>query len=636
MENLDILTELEERYLEAKEAYYTGSQLMTDDEFDLLEEKLKELGSTKIIVGFSNLNANKEYHLSSMLSLGKVQVRGQVEDIKKHITEFKSRSAGPLECTPKLDGNAINVIYKGGIYHKAITRGDKTKGQDVTQKIRPLVPATIPFTKTLEIRGEVLMPIETFNAKYASEFKNSRNFIAGTINRKSDDGVINPILLNKEAKFVPFEVRVHDDQNLGWSFMENSMSWLKQNKFDIIEPFYVSNFDEFVVVYKQFEAFRSTYKYQLDGLVLKAKENERKSIGEDSTTPKWAMAIKFPPKETYTTILDVRWKTGSSGEVVPLAILDPVDLDGSTISRCAMYNYGWMIKNKCYAGATVQLVKSGDIIPQIVKVITPSTKIFITPTSCTSCGHNLTIDGVHLECRNSTCEAQLLSKFAKWCAVLEIDGLGGSTVKLIYDSGINTPESFIKNFNRTYLINSGYFKEGKTLDKLLYGWSSVKEIESYKIIYAFALNGGGNSMSKQIAFSYNNLPTDFKGLEKAVVEELLSDKYISRYFSIVESLKEIGKTVFIKSTGESIIGKIKVELTGKPSQSNNIKTKSDLITLMHNFNYVHTDLKEADILLTDDLSSTSSKMKFAKTKNIKIMTYNDFYELLINLKTNPL
>lgn len=642
----DIQTDLEELYLEYKAAYYKGEPLVSDDEFDAIEEKLKELGSSVVeIVGFEDKNTHKEYHPSSMLSLGKSQVRESTKDVKDAIDGLIKKSLSTqssfrhvLESTPKLDGNAVNVIYKDHVLHLGITRGNKLRGTNVTEQIRNMVPARIDIPGLVEIRGEVIMPKDIYEAKYAHLYKNSRNFIAGVIGTKADDkGNLHPVIMNKEADFVPFEVRQHKTTLGGyWNYLDNTMTFLKKSGFTVVEPNYFQSFEEFDLLYDNYLAQRPSYKYQLDGLVLKCVEDSRHVLGDDGKAPKWALAIKFPPKDVITPINDHGWRTGTTGEVFPVGLLEPVDLDGSTVKRVSMYNYGWVLKNKCFIGAKVLLVKSGDIIPQIVKVVVPSTQDFVAPTQCPSCKHKLTIEGDHLMCYNKDCEAQLISKFARWIGALDIDSLGGATVKLLFDAGIKTPELFIKNFNKEFLIASGLFKEGRSLEKLISGWNNVKEIEGLRIVYAFGINNAGMTISKQIAYFYNDMKYDFKGLEKKIIDTLTNDPYYKeRYFSIQSMLESIGKQVVIRSSGESTTGKIKIELTGKPLQFNNIKTKSDLINLMNNFNYIHTELKDAEILITDDLSSNSSKMKFAKTKNIKIITYSDFYELL-NLKINPL
>ncbi len=626
------LLELEELYLEAKKAYYSSdAPIMSDDEFDKLEETLRSLNSDKISVGFEDKNTNKEYHITSMLSLAKTQVRSSILDIQIDIESFLEKSHQHkkhlIEGTPKLDGNAINTIYINGVYEKAITRGNKVRGTNVTEKIRPLVPQKIDLLGTVEIRGEVIMPDNIFESKYSHLYKNSRNFIAGFINRKVEDNVIDPILLNKEANFVPFEVRVQGNTQ-GWSFLENSMFWLKKSSFDTVEPYYIQNFEELTNLYNKFENERPTFKYRLDGLVLKMNESIRHIVGEDSTTPKWALAIKFPPKEIYTVINDISWKTGTTGEVFPVGLLEPVDLDGSTVKRVSMYNYGWVKKNKCFIGAQVQLVKSGDIIPQIVKVSIQSSTGFTYPENCPSCKAKLHVDEDHLICVNLECEAQALSKFSRWINGLDIDSLGGATIKLLYAVGITSPEKFIENFNREYLIKSGYFKAGKSLDKILAGWENLKEIDGFKIVYSFGVNNAGNTISKQIAYFYNNLPHDFFGLEKKIVEILMTDTYKDRYFHIQNMLISKHKNVVVRSTGHSTSGKtvVKVELTGSPKTAG-FKTKELFLQDLNSHSdveYQLTDLKEALILITDDLTSTSSKMKYAQTKGIEVKTYLDF------------
>ena len=280
----------EQLYVRAKEAYYAGEPIMSDSDFDLLEAELKELGSDVIhIIGSGS--AGKISHPSPMLSLGKISVYDNdnlpLEDFKKWFDTCKSSET--FEFTTKLDGNAVNLIYKNGKLQHAITRGEGHRGYDIVDKLKHIVPHTIDEKGIVEIRGEVVIKVSTFNEKY-SEFKNPRNFVAGILNRDETN-----LDIVKDLDFGSFEARIHDED--GFSFPEDTHIFLASNGFNYPETRILSNVGEFKSLYDHFLNFRENLAaHQLDGIVIKAKESSREEIGYTDHHPKWAIAIKFPPK----------------------------------------------------------------------------------------------------------------------------------------------------------------------------------------------------------------------------------------------------------------------------------------------------------------------------------------------------
>ena len=495
------LQELEDIFLQAKEAYYKGEPIMSDDEFDRLEEELRDEGSEIVdVVGYGDRNL-KHQHLSPMLSLSKAQTTiDGVLPLEQMNEWFETFPKGTeFEATPKYDGNAVNLIYRKGKFNQGITRGDKFKGRDVTAKLIKKIPQLLNgITQDIEVRGEVVIPTDIFFKKYygpltPSNYKNPRNFVAGILNRDE----INEDLL-EEIEFMAVEVRVHDGD---YEYPIDTQKWLKNQGFNLKNSkFTWFTADDFVKVYREMENYREKESpFQLDGFVIKAEERLRKEMGEKSHHPNWAIAVKFPPKEAVTKVIGFRWNIGTSGNITPIASLEPIDLDGTTIRNVAAFNYGYIVKEKIYPGAEVIIAKSGDIIPIIQKVNKPGDpKKFNAPTSCPACGGEVEVEGLHLFCVNDECEGKMFKKFLVGIRTMKLEKFGSVTCKNIYDAGFKSVADIFdpKKFNKKALIASGYFKDGKTLDALIAEIEKVKIVPHFKVILSLGFDGIGNTAAK--------------------------------------------------------------------------------------------------------------------------------------------
>lgn len=367
------LFELENKYLLAKVMYYKGTPIMTDPEFDALEAHLKSLGSKVVNQVGEKLIDYDFVHPTPMLSLSKSQIEAtedgtdyMVEDFEKW---FNKRLAilGKdvlLETSPKYDGNAINIIYIGGKYNMTLTRGSGTAGNYVNDKLTKQIPDVIKVagidlkdTDVIEIRCEVVIETELFNKKYGAVYANPRNYVAGVI-RSEDD--------NKEQCDELTVLPLHyilNGEHLSYNYFRDN-DFVAENTYNksMISADYVD-------IIQWYENLRETFIYQLDGVVISFPAGVRDQLGENSHDPEWAIAIKFVPEEAITEILDVEWFIGKTGKFTPVVQLKPVQLAGTTVSKASAYNAGYIVDNKIKKGTVVSVVKSGDIIPMIKKVI---------------------------------------------------------------------------------------------------------------------------------------------------------------------------------------------------------------------------------------------------------------------------
>jgi DNA ligase (NAD+) len=393
--------QLEQKYLRAKYEYYVLAQpTMLDSEYDQLEDKLRKLGSKVVeLVDFPTVkeikalgldvseildsqerDETKYAHLTPMLSLQKIQVNDESKYPFHDFGLFTNRiKADYLEASGKYDGNGQELIYRDNKLSQALTRGDKKFGLDKTNKMSYIVPKSLKNAsqfkgKTLEVRGEVVIDVALWEKRYSDPNKvdNPRNYVAGVLNR--DEYNVNTL---KDLVFIAYSLVVIDEETGEKSYPENSMELLKEMGFNKnYEPFVVKSTpdnDGFVDIYTQFKNYRDNVcPFLMDGIVIKFPESKRLRLGENNHHPKWAVAIKFPAQEVSTIINSIEWKMGKDGHLTPLAILEPVELDGSVVGKASLSNLGTVLKKGTFPGARVAIKKAGEIIPYVTGVLEAS------------------------------------------------------------------------------------------------------------------------------------------------------------------------------------------------------------------------------------------------------------------------
>lgn len=635
------LKKLEDLYIKAKLCYYEGNPIMSDAEFDVLEEKLKKLGSdkpSKIVGGGKSL---KVKHLSPMLSLDKISVYnenfGDISNEENPNQQFvkwvRDQVTGTvkIEASPKLDGNAINLMYAPNLV--AATRGDGHSGFNCTKKIERIVPSKIDFSifgediKAIEIRGEAVMKKSSFEARWAADNKNPRNMVAGILSR--DEISVEEI---DDIDFVAFEVKIHHKNGLIKSY--SKFQELHKLGFIIPENIYVVGDTSlpgeihgiFTHFYETFFSYRQKSEYQLDGFVIKFIDSDiRFQLGETDHHPRWAIAVKFPPKDSITTIKDIDWNVGTTGEIVPTAVLEPIELDGTNVSRATLFNHGFMKSFGAYPYAEVLVAKAGDIIPQIYKVTKPSTILPVLPVICPSCGSTTVFDEKHIWCTNyDECPDQLRGRIKYAIQILKFDRVGGAMVDKLFDIGFrNISDYFGEKFNKEFLLENG-FKDGRQLEILLEAVYSIKEIEFKDVVLLLGVRGLGESAAKQIAAYHNKDEYDFKGLTKSIINQFTSlSVNRENLFRLIDILKSRGISVTYVKRQQLSNDTILFEMTGSPKDAG-FKTKEEFLEFASSKNLVHSKLdKTCRYLVTDSYASSSGKMKNANKLGVEIITYQD-------------
>ena len=441
--------------------YVYDSPEISDYEYDMmfaelkaLEEKYPELydeaSPTQRVGGKALDKFEKVTHNVKMDSLSDVFSFEEAEDFCNKMSEVLDAPTYSVE--PKIDGLSVSLIYENGELVRGATRGDGLVGEDVTLNLRTIqsIPLRLPEPLTLTVRGEVYMPravFEAINQKREAEGKalmaNPRNAAAGSL-RQLDSKI------TAERKLDIFifnfqEGSLYMDGRAPKTHTE-TLDRLSELGFKVLAMRTVaSGYEEIAEHIKKIGAARDSLAYDIDGVVIKIDElASRRVVGEGTSTPKWAVAYKFPPEEKETKLLDITIAVGRTGVLTPTAMLAPVRLAGTTVSRATLHNIDFIRERGIMLGDTVCVRKAGDIIPEVVRAnlaLRDGSEVeFFMPTHCPSCGEPVAFDkndGAALRCTNSSCPAQLSRSIEHFASkgAMNIDGLGPQIVELLLANG---------------------------------------------------------------------------------------------------------------------------------------------------------------------------------------------------------
>lgn len=446
----------------AKLYYVYDAPVISDYDYDMMYAELKQLeeenpeffspDSPTCRVGGKPLDKfQKVTHTVKMDSLTDVFSYGELEDFLVSVGEKLTNVLYSVE--PKIDGLSVSLKYENGIFVQGATRGDGVTGEDVTQNIRTIfsIPMTLSEPLNITVRGEVYMPRDVFNrinAKREAEgqklMANPRNAAAGSL-RQLDPNIaasrgLDIFIFNFQ------EGELYTDGRTPTSHTE-ILDRLSSLGFPVVDMrTKESDLKKIISHIEKIGGARDSLPYDIDGVVIKADSlSDRTILGQGTNTPKWAVAYKFPPEEKQTRLLDISVAVGRTGVLTPTAILSPVRLAGTTVSKASLHNLEFIRERDIMLGDIVVVRKAGDIIPEVLTSLPEkrdgSQKEFVMPSVCPSCGEPVFYDpdeAAAVRCTNSACPAQLsrgIEYFASKGA-MDIDGMGPQVVELLINSGL--------------------------------------------------------------------------------------------------------------------------------------------------------------------------------------------------------
>ncbi len=551
--------------------YINDAPEISDFEYDRLFRELVDLekeypefdtpdSPTKRVGGAALDKFEKVNHAVRMGSLSDVFSYDEIRDfVRKTVETLGHKTIFSVE--PKIDGLSVSLEYENGTFTVGSTRGDGLVGENVSENLKTIktIPLSLPDgLPLLEVRGEVYMPRKSFeklNQKREENgealFANPRNAAAGSL-RQLDS----KITAKRNLDILIFNVQRVNGKT--FSTHDEELSYLENEGFHVIpHRALAKNAEEIIAHIEKLGSLRENLAFDIDGAVVKVNDlHERIEIGENTSTPKWAVAYKYPPEQKPTKLLDIVIQVGRTGVLTPKAILEPVRLAGTTVSAATLHNIDFIRERDIHIGDTVLVQKAGDIIPEVVsvdKTKRPEDAIpYEMPAVCPSCGEpTVRDDEAATRCTNPACPAQLergITHFASKDA-MDIDGMGPAVVKLLLG------ENRIKNIADLYSLCADDIAAldrmgEKSANNLIAAIETSKTRGLDRLIYALGIRGIGEKAAKSLAAHFGNIDALFEATEESLVEiedfgAIMAQSVIS-YFShpqtraFIESLKAAG------------------------------------------------------------------------------------------------
>jgi len=583
-------------------------------------------------------------HKQRMYSLDNAYSLEEVKSFLFKISETNNIPEVALEL--KIDGFSINLFYNFGNLEYATTRGDGFEGEEVTANVRMIgsIPKEIRYLYPVEIRGEIFLPVESFlkiNEEREKEqlklFANPRNAAAGTIKLKDSS-------LVKERNLDSLIYSTGYSEKMTVSTQQELLEFLSG------QGFHTSKHTTFATTFSEIEDFcnrwdkkRSELPYDIDGIVIKVNDfNLQRKLGYTNKSPKWAIAYKFKAEEKFTQLLDVKYQIGRTGAITPVAILKPVYLSGSTVSRATLHNKDEIERlNLCF-GDTVRIIKSGEIIPKILDVDfsqrEQSAEKIAFPENCPECGSKLEKEeGAIHYCTNVNCPAQIWRRIGHFTSrdAMDIEGMGEAVVKQLIDNGLITGIEDIYNLDYEKIKTLEKQAE-KSTENLRKSVEKSKTQTFDKVLFALGIRFVGAKTAKNLAASFSNIDS----LASANMNELLQveeigDKIATSIIAFFSDKTNLQTIEALKKAG--------VNFTAKKPEIENLLNGSSFVVTGTLKNYTRESIKETiekfggksvsslskntDYLLVGE-SAGSKLEKAQKISTIKIINEEEFEKLI--------
>ena len=563
--------------------YVEDNPQISDTEYDTLYKQLEKLeenhpeyileNSPTQRVGDRVLDEfEKITHKVPMLSLSNTFSTEDLRDFDARVSKLVPGHNVEYICELKIDGLAISIKYEDGRLVSAATRGDGSVGEDVTENIKTIfsIPKVLKDNRTFEVRGEVYLPRKSFellNSERESNnevlFANPRNAAAGSL-RQLDSKI------TAKRRLSAFIYSIVGDDSI--VSQENALNTAKEYNLPVNPNFKLcKNIDEVIDYINYWTEHKKNLPYDIDGIVIKVNSySTQEEVGYTQKSPRWATAYKFPEEELATKLLDVELSVGRTGIITPVAILDPIVISGSTVSKASLHNKDIIEELDIHIGDMVVVKKAGEIIPKVVRVVrelrTEGSTKYTMPNTCPSCGQQTYTkeNNPFTRCKNPDCPDQNIRRIIHFASrdALNIEGLGDKVVTTLYEKGIIAHTIDLFSLEREKLISLDRMGE-KSVDNLLNAIENSKQNSLDKVIFALGILNVGKKAGKILAEKYLNLTN----LMNATLDELVN-------------LDDVGQI-----TAESILDYL--------SDENNIKFINDLIKVGMNPQYevqeVNTD-----------------------------------------------
>lgn len=633
--------------------YVEDDPEIEDSEYDMLQRELASIekeypelitpdSPTQRVGGSAEGMFEPVTHTVPLESLQDAFSLGEVEAFITRVREQFPQAEFVVE--PKIDGLSVALEYENGVLVRGSTRGDGVTGENVTANLRTVnsIPLRLKKDVTIEVRGEVYMPKKVFAALVGEQeqngekpFKNPRNAAAGSLRQK------NPaVTASRSLDIFVFNVQRYGGDEL--TGHKQSIDFLKELGFKTI-PFY----NKFTTV-EQIEAelarigeIRSSLPYDIDGAVIKTDSFAmRTEIGSTAKFPRWALAFKYPPEEKETRVVDIEVAVGRTGVLTPTAVFEPVLVSGSTVSRATLHNQDFINEKDIRIGDRVVIRKAGDIIPEVVKVVShdEGSERFTLPEVCPSCGAPVIREEgeAAVRCVNPECPAQLLRNLIHFCSrdAMDIEGMGDAVLEKLVSCGLLTKASDIYTLKKEDFMTLEGFKD-KSSENLINAIENSKKNDLSKLVFALGIRHVGQKAGKLLADHFGTM----QAIMQADVEALcgidgfggIMAQSVADFFALGQSRSEIEALAALGVNMNSLREKIDNRFEGKtfvltgtlPTYSRN---EAGEIIEKFGGKTASSVSKKTDYVLAGE--SAGSKLTKAQSLGVTIITEEQFNEMI--------
>ena len=549
--------------------YDLDAPTIEDDEYDALMRELRGLeqefpelltpDSPSQRVGGTALNTFEK--VTHAVQMGSLQDVFSVSEVEEFVNRVGEQGAEEFVVEPKIDGLSVSLEYENGVFVRGSTRGDGFVGEDITQNLKTIRSIPLKLAKELpfiEVRGEVYMPRASFAALCAEQEKNGeplpknpRNAAAGSLRQKDSR-----VTASRKLDIFCFNIqRVEMDEEL--TEHSQSLEFIHDLGFKVIPDFKVcKSAGEVLERIKQIGEMRRSLPFDIDGAVVKVNNfAARLDIGSTTKVPKWAVAFKYPPEEKETTLREIEVNVGRTGALTPVAIFDPVELAGTTVSRAVLPNQDIITDKDIRVGDRIVVRKAGDIIPEVVRSISHAegSQPYLIPDVCPICGSKAVRDEDEavIRCRNIDCPAQLLRSIEHFASrnAMNIDGLGEAIVEQLVNEGLVHTVADLYTLTKQDLTALERFGE-KSAENLLASIEKSKSNELNRLVFALGIRGIGQRSATLLCEKFGDMDgiMEADSLTISAIDgfgDILADSVYSamrepHMIALIERLKSLG------------------------------------------------------------------------------------------------
>ncbi|MFX1459687.1 MAG: NAD-dependent DNA ligase LigA [Promethearchaeota archaeon] len=620
----EVVQKLEDLIRYHRNLYYNKQPEISDEEYDALVDELNKLNPNNKI--FSEIGKDsaagfiKRKHVIFMNSQSKINTPNELLKWNKKI------SCSILVVQLKLDGISIEVQYINGVQTFSVTRGDGEIGDDITKNVKKMhgyLPK-VDDNFSGAVRAEIILTRNIFKKKYSQQYANCRNTASGISKRKDGHGCEDLSLIYYDALSINDKTKFDNEID--------KIEWMKKQKFNVIETKTFENVEEIVKYRENVIRIRKQLNFDIDGLVIKCNEIDLEDMNR--ITPMRQVAFKFPSQSVVSVLKDVEWSI-SGGTFTPVAIIDEVEIGGTKVRRASLSNPDEIKRLGLKLGSIIMVTKRGDIIPKVEKVVeNPSTtKSIIYPILCKSCGTKLKNIGVKLYCPNESCPSKEFHRLEVWIRVLGVKNFGEKLLRKLYNT--NKIKKIADLYDLKVEDISKLEGQGKRSAEIALGnLFKIKEISLSKFIAAFNIENIGESIAKLITdVGYEKLDS----IKNAKIQELAKIEGIGEINAetIIDGINKLYNEMIsvLKKGVIKIKEPSKGQLNGKSfcfTGALKSMTRDQAKTLLEEKGAIFKNsvVKNLDYLITNDPHSGSEKNLKAKEYGIKIITEEQFLNIL--------